>query len=48
MNHTYTKEDLLYYKKELYKKLKKYYDEYLEYLRKYYEDSLSLTLKKRL
>lgn len=47
MNHTYTKRDLLYYKKELYKKLKKYYEDYLEYLKNYYENNLDLTLKKK-
>jgi hypothetical protein len=48
MNHTYTKEDLLYYKKELNKRLKDYYEKYLEYLRKYYENNLNVTLKKKL
>ena len=47
MNHTYTKRDLLYYKKEFYKKLKKYYEDYLEYLKNYYENNLDLTLKKK-
>ena len=31
---TYTREELEYYKKNLYKYLKKYYESYLEYLRK--------------
>jgi hypothetical protein len=30
MNHTYTKEDLFYYKKELNKRLKDYYEKYLD------------------
>lgn len=47
MKHNYTKRDLLYYKKDLYKKLKKYYEEYLEYLKNYYENNLDLTLKKK-
>lgn len=44
---TYTKDDLRYYKKNLYKYLKKYYEDYLEYLKQYYEYNLNLTLKKK-
>ncbi len=44
---TYTKEDLKYYKKQLYKYLKKYYEDYLDYLKRYYEHNLNLTLKKK-
>ena len=44
---TYTKDDLRYYKKQLYKYLKKYYQDYLDYLTKYYEYNLNLTLKKK-
>jgi hypothetical protein len=44
---TYTKDDLRYYKKCLYKYLKKYYEDYLDYLKKYYEHNLNLTLKKK-
>lgn len=47
MTTTYTKEDLQYYKKQLYKNLKKYYEDYLEYLKKYYEHNLNMTLKKK-
>ena len=45
--NTYTKDDLRYYKKCLYKYLKKYYEDYLDYLKKYYEHNLNLTLKKK-
>ena len=45
--NTYTKDDLRYYKKNLYKYLKKYYEDYLEYLKQYYEYNLNLTLKKK-
>lgn len=44
---TYTKEDLRYYKKCLYRYLKKHYENYLEYLKEYYEYNLNLTLKKK-
>lgn len=44
---TYTKDDLKYYKKQLYKYLKKYYEDYLDYLKRYYEHNLNLTLKKK-
>ena len=44
---TYTKDDLKYYKKQLYKYLKKYYQDYLDYLKEYYEHNLNLTLKKK-
>lgn len=47
MTKTYTKEDLRYYKKQLYKQLKKHYEEYLDYLKQYYENNLDLTLKKK-
>ncbi len=43
----YTKDDLRYYKKQLYKYLKKYYQEYLDYLKEYYEHNLNLTLKRK-
>lgn len=45
--NTYTKDDLRYYKKHLYKYLKKYYEDYLDYLKRYYEHNLNLTLKKK-
>ena len=45
--NTYTKDDLRYYKKGLYKYLKKYYEDYLDYLKRYYEHNLNLTLKKK-
>ncbi len=44
---TYTKDDLLYYKKCLYKQLRKCYEDYLNYLKEYYEYNLNLTLKKK-
>ncbi len=47
MTTKYTKEDLKYYKKQLYKCLKKQYEDYLEYLKQYYENNLNLTLKKK-
>ncbi len=43
----YTREELEYYKKNLYKHLKQYYESYLEYLRLYYENNLKLSLRKK-
>lgn len=44
--NNYTKEELLFYKKSLYKTLKKHYQDYLEYLKDYYNHNLKLLTKK--
>ena len=44
--NNYTKEELMFYKKSLYKTLKKYYQDYLEYLKDYSNHNLKLLTKK--
>ena len=45
--NNYNLDELLYYKKNLCKYLKKCYEEYLEYLRNYYQANLDLALRKK-
>lgn len=44
--NNYTREELQYYKRNLYKYLRQYYESYLEYLKQYYERNLKLSLKR--
>ncbi len=45
--NNYTREELNYYRLQLNRYLKKYYESYLEYLKSYYESNFNLTLRRR-